>query len=163
MGTYTVILRHTPDHEDLITTTDSELFCRLVDRWVGQGGKDSLPNTSDDDIVEYILAKTTSRTVIKSRTFLVKVKTHGGDPLNEGSDDLAEVGHTLEREGENYRWKQRTTRLVFSYYDKNLNQWEKDTWSRTIRNAVRRGVSESLLEERLYRVVEERLYRVGTW
>jgi hypothetical protein len=43
----------------------------------------------------------------------------------------------------------RTTRLVFSYYDRISTQWGKDTWSRTIRNAARRGVAESLLEERL--------------
>ena len=37
MGAYSEILRHTPDHEDLITSTDSEVLCRLVVRWVGQG------------------------------------------------------------------------------------------------------------------------------
>ena len=47
MGAYTVILRRTPDHEDLLTTTDSEVLCRLVGRWVGQGGKASLANTAD--------------------------------------------------------------------------------------------------------------------
>ena len=39
MGAYAEILRHTPDHEDLLTTTDNEVFYRLVGRWVGQGGK----------------------------------------------------------------------------------------------------------------------------
>ncbi len=79
----------------------------------------------------------------------MKVKTHRGDPLNEGSDDLGEVGHTLEREGENYRSKQWTTRLVFSYYDRNSSQWKKDRWSRTIRNTAKRGVVESLLVDRM--------------
>ena len=73
MGAYTVILRHTPDHEDLITVTDSEVLCRLVDRWVGQGAKASLVNTSDVDILEYILTKVTTRITAKARTFLVKV------------------------------------------------------------------------------------------
>ena len=35
METYTTILRHTPDHEDLVTVTDSEVLCRVVGRWVG--------------------------------------------------------------------------------------------------------------------------------
>jgi hypothetical protein len=35
MGTYTAILRRTPDHEDLVTATDSEVFCRVVGRWMG--------------------------------------------------------------------------------------------------------------------------------
>ena len=92
---------------------------------------------------EYILVKMTTRITTEVRTFLVKVKSHRGDPLNEGADDLSEAGHTLEREGENCGWKQRTTRLVFSYYDRNSGQWEKDTWIRTIRNESRRGTVES--------------------
>ena len=56
----------------------------------------------------------------------------------------------LAKEGEGYRWKQRTTRLVFLYYDRISNQWKKGTWSRTIRNTVRRGAAESLIEERLH-------------
>ena len=79
----------------------------------------------------------------------MKVKTHRGESLNEGADDLAEVGRLLVKEGEGYRWKQRTTRLVFSYSDRISSQWKKDTWSRTIRNTARRGEVESLLEERL--------------
>ena len=53
----------------------------------GQGGKASLPNTADADILEYILVKLAARIVAKVRTFLVKVKTHRGEPLNEGADD----------------------------------------------------------------------------
>ena len=63
MGTYTAILRRTPSHEDLITATDSEVLCRLVGRWVGQGGKASLANTADADILAYILAKLAARIV----------------------------------------------------------------------------------------------------
>ena len=55
---------------------------------------------------------------MESRTFLVKVKTHRGEPLNEGSNDL-------------YR---------------NSVQWKKIIWTKTIRNPARRGVSESLLQ-----------------
>ena len=79
-------------HEDLVTATDSEVLCRVVGRWVGQGGKASLANTADADILEYILTKLAARIAAKSRTFLVKVKAHRGEPLNEGADDLAEAG-----------------------------------------------------------------------
>ncbi len=91
-GAYTEILRHTPDHEDLLTATDSRVLCRLVGRWVGQGGKASLANSTDTDILEYILMKVVVRITAKARTFLVKVKTHRGESLNEGADDLPEVG-----------------------------------------------------------------------
>ena len=102
MGAYAVILQHTPDHEDLITSTDNEVFCRLVDRWVGQGGKTSSANTSDADILEYILTKLVARIATKVRTFLVKVKEHRGEPLHEGADDLAEAGRSLAKEGEGH-------------------------------------------------------------
>jgi hypothetical protein len=82
MGPYSAILRRNPDHEDLVTATDSEMLCRVVGIWVGQGGNVSLDNTADADILEYILAKLTARISAKSRTFLVKVKAHRGEPLN---------------------------------------------------------------------------------
>ena len=104
MGAYTAILRRTPDNEDLVTATDSEVLCRVVGRWVGQGGKASLANTADADILEYILTKLAARIAAGSRTFLIKVKAHRGEPLNEGSDDLAEVVREIEKEGENSRW-----------------------------------------------------------
>ena len=80
MGAYSAILRRTPDHEDLLTTTDSEVLCRLVGRWVGQGGKTSLDNTTDTDILEYILVKLEARITVKVRTLLVKVKAHRDIP-----------------------------------------------------------------------------------
>jgi ribonuclease HI len=122
MGAYATILRRTPDHEDLVTATDSEVLCRVVDRWVGQGGKVSLANTADADILEYILTKLAARIVAKSRTFLVKVKAHRGEPLNEGADDLAEAGREIEKEGTNSRRQERTTRVVYPYFDRNLRQ-----------------------------------------
>jgi ribonuclease HI len=103
-GKYAAILRRTPDHEDLVMATDSEVLCRVVGRWVGQGGKASLANTADVDILEYILAKLAERIEAKSRTFLIKVKAHRGEPLNEGADDLTEAGREMEKEGENSRW-----------------------------------------------------------
>jgi ribonuclease HI len=149
MGAYTAILRRTPDHEDLVKATDSEVLCRVVGRWVGQGGRVSLANTADTDMLEYILTKLAERIVAKSRTFLIKVKAHRGEPLNEGSDDLVEADREIEKEEENSRWREQTTRVVYPYYDRNLGQWKKGTWTKTIRNAARRGVEESLMEERL--------------
>ena len=95
MGAYDTILRRTPDHEDLLTTTDSEVIYRLVGRWVGQGGKASLANTADANILEYILGKLVVRIAAKTRTFLVKVKEHRRESLNEGADDLVWCFRTM--------------------------------------------------------------------
>jgi hypothetical protein len=52
-------------------------------------------------------------------------------------------------EGESYQWKDRETRLVCSYDDRTPHHWKKGTWSKTIRNAARRGAAESLMEDRI--------------
>ena len=39
--------------------------------------------------------------------------------------------------------------MVYSYFDRRTRQWKKGTWTKTIRNAARRGAAESLVEERL--------------
>ena len=44
--------------------------------------------------------KLVARIVTKDRTFLVKVKAHRGESLNEGTDDLTEAGRTLAKEME---------------------------------------------------------------
>ena len=70
---------------------------------MGRGEKSSLANTADTDILEYILVKLAARIAVKSRTFLIKVKTHRGDLLNEGAVDLGETDREMEKEGENSR------------------------------------------------------------
>ena len=79
----------------------------------------------------------------------MKIKAHRGEPLNERADDLADEGKTLAKAGDSCQWTDRTTRVVYSYYDRSAHQWKKGTWSKTIRNTVRRGVTESLMEDRL--------------
>ncbi len=90
-----------------------------------------------------------ARIAANARTFLVKIKTHRDESLNERVDDLADDGKTLAKVGDSYQWTNRTTRLVYSYYDRATHQWKKGTWSKTIQNAGRRGVAESLMEDRL--------------
>ena len=42
--------------------------------------------------------KLAARIATKARTFLVKVKAHRGEPLNEGSDDLTKGGEGVQME-----------------------------------------------------------------
>ncbi len=63
----------------------------------------------------------------------MKIKAHRDEPLNERTDDLADEGKTLAKAGDRYQWTNRTTRLVYSYYDRAAHQWKKGTWSKTIR------------------------------
>ncbi len=121
----------------------------------GTRGKTSLTNTTDTDILEYIWTKVAARIVVKSRTFLVKVKVYRGEPLNEGADDLTETC-VMEKEGNNFMWKRRGTtscgkneQYVWCTHT-TIEIWDngkKDTWTKVIHNTTRRGVTESLLEE----------------
>ncbi len=49
------------------------------------------------------MTKLVTRITSKSRTFLVKVKSHRGEPQNEGTDDLTETGRVVGKEGDNFR------------------------------------------------------------
>ena len=44
-------------------------------------------------------------------TFLIKVKLHGGEPINERADTLAEKGREISED--NKRWDDRTDRMTF--------------------------------------------------
>ena len=56
-------------------------------------------------------------------TFLCKVKNHRGDPLNEATDDFADLGRTIWSrmdhtiDPEHAVWTTRSNRMVFSWID----------------------------------------------
>ncbi len=55
------------------------------------------------------------------------------------------MARSLDKNGEDFHgrisevfiWKDKRTRLVYSYYDMTSNPWKKDTWSKTVRNTGR--------------------------
>jgi ribonuclease HI len=121
LGGYAAILKRTPDTQDLVTATESEVLCRLVRRWIGQGDKASLSNTADADVLGFVIIKVRARIAAKARTFLVKIKAHRGEPLNERADDLADEGKTLAKAGESYQWKDRS--LMEDRIQQGANKW----------------------------------------
>ena len=67
----------------------------------GRSGWQSLShNTVDADILEYILRKLRSRIETGTRTFLIKVKVHRVETMNEKEDDLTDLGGILDKDGE---------------------------------------------------------------
>jgi hypothetical protein len=61
------------------------------------------------------------------------------------------MNHCTRNVSNGFHLFSRTTRLVYSYYDRTAHHWKQGTWSKTVRNAVRRGAAESLMEDRLQR------------
>jgi ribonuclease HI len=63
-----------------------------IKKWVGQGGKATLATAPDADILREIICLLTQRVRAGRATFLIKVKSHRGEPINERADTLAEEG-----------------------------------------------------------------------
>jgi hypothetical protein len=89
----------------------------------------------------------------KVRTFLMKVTSHRGEPVTERADDLVDEGRALTKNGKDYKWKDRTTRLVYSYFDMTSTLWGKRAWNKTIRNTVRKGKTIRNVARRIYKGV----------
>jgi hypothetical protein len=63
---------------------------------VGQGGKATLATAPDADILQEIVGLLTQRVRAGRATFLIKVKSHRGEPINERTaDTLAEKGREI--------------------------------------------------------------------
>ena len=66
-------------------------------------------------------------------TFLCKVKSHRGEPLNEAADDLTDLGRTIDPE--HAVWTTRSNRMVFSWIDEQ-KKTRTSTWNQGVRNGV---------------------------
>ena len=75
-----------------------------------EGGKATLETGPNASIMREVLCTLGTRIDAGSSTFLVKMKSHRGEPINEQADDLAEEG---QREPDDASiWTTRTERMV---------------------------------------------------
>ena len=65
---------------------------REINRWVGEGGRTFLALSANPDILRMVIGRLRMRITQGTTTFLCKVKSHRGEPLNEAVDDLADHG-----------------------------------------------------------------------
>ena len=99
--------------EDLTYFGDSPAAIKVVLQWVGEGAKTTLATAPDADILRRILEVLRVRIEAGAATFLIKIKAHRGEPMNEEADTLAEV--RKEKEKESAKWTERTQRLIFKW------------------------------------------------
>ena len=69
--------------EDAFLLCDNEAVLRVIKKWVGKGGKATLATAPDADILREIVCLLTQRVRAGRATFLIKVKSHRGEPINE--------------------------------------------------------------------------------
>ena len=93
------------------------------------------------DILWVIIEQLRKRTEGGMRTFLVKIKAHRGEPLNEQADTQA--GEASQLSDDHLKWIQRTDRLIYEWLDKDDNA-HTSAWSKAVRNAMRQGGAEFL-------------------
>jgi ribonuclease HI len=82
-------LQATPPEIDLLYLCDSDTTLDKVSRWIGSGPRTKLAGDANADIMKSIIECVKERVLRGARTFMVKVKAHRGEPLNERADTQA--------------------------------------------------------------------------
>jgi ribonuclease HI len=111
LGGVVLALQSAALSEDALLLCDNEAVLRVIRKWVGQGGKATLATAPDADILREIICLLKQRVRAGRATFLIKVKSHLGEPINDRADILAEEGRAMSDDDK--RWDDRTARMTF--------------------------------------------------
>jgi hypothetical protein len=132
-------------NDNLVVMVDNQSILRVINRWVDvEGDRTFLSLSANPDILWMIIGRLCMRIAQGTVTFLCKVKNHRGDPLNETTDDFADLGRTIwsrmDRtiDPEHAVWTTRSNRMVFSWID-GQKKARTSTWNQGVRNGVRLG------------------------
>jgi len=126
----------------LLLCDNAAVLC-AINKWVGQGGKATLATAPDADILREIVCLLTQRVRAGRATFLIKVKSLRGEPINEQPDNLAEEGREIS--DDNKRWDVRTDRMTFEVQKGNTTV--RSVWTNSVRNAFRKQAGWAKLQE----------------
>ena len=96
---------------DLLYLCDSEAALSRVSRWIGSGPRTTLAGDANADIVASIVERVRARVLQGACTFIVKVKAHRGEPLNEEANTQAEGERQLP--SEHRQWTTRTQTMKY--------------------------------------------------
>jgi ribonuclease HI len=129
--------------EDVLLLCDNAAVLCAIKKWVGQGGKATLTTAPDADILQEIVCLLTQRVRAGRATFLIKVKSHRREPINERADTLAEEGREISDDTK--RWDVRTDRMTFAMQKGNTTI--RSVWTNSVRNAFRRQAGWAKLQE----------------
>ena len=121
---------------------DNQLLLKVVQKWTGEGPKQTMANAPDKDVLREIIELLKMRVRnCRAAPFLVKVKLHRGEPVNELADSLAEAAREVGMEKKEW-YHDRTERMVFKW--KETDQERSSVWTAGVRNAIRKGVGSSV-------------------
>ena len=131
------VLEHTQTHKR--TCAHSNIYT--------QGGKTTLATAPDADILRYqstrdSLSADATRASRKSY-FLIKVKSHPGEPINDRADTLAEEGRGMPDDDK--LWDDRTDRMTFEVWRGDATV--SSVWTNSVRNAFLKQAGWAKLQE----------------
>jgi hypothetical protein len=129
--------------EDVLLLCDNAAVLCAIKKWVGQGGKATLATAPDADILGEIVGLLTQRVRAGRATFLIKVKSHQGEPITARADTLAEEGREIS--DDNKRWDDRTDRMTFTVQKRNTTA--RSAWTNSVSNAFRTQAGWAKLQE----------------
>jgi hypothetical protein len=133
---------------DLLYLCDSEAALHKVSRWIGSGPRTTLAGDANADIMTSIIERVRESALRGALTFLVKVKAHRGEHLNERADIQAENARQLPSECR--QWTTRTQRMTYECSDNDGVKYVT-AWSKAVRNAMVRGGAEFQRQKALNR------------
>ena len=134
LGGIVLALQSAALSEDALLLCDNEAVLCVIKEWVGQGGKATLATAPDADILREIVCLLTQRVRAGRATFLIKVKSHRGEPINERADILAEKGREISDDDK--RWDDRTDRMTLEV--RKGDTTVRSVWTNSVRNAFRK-------------------------
>jgi ribonuclease HI len=143
LGGVVLALQSAALSEDVLPLCDNAAVLCAIKKWVGQGGKATLATAPDADILRETVNLLTQRVRAGRATFLLKVKSHLGEPINERADILAEEGREIS--DDNKRWDDRTDRMTFEVQKGNTTV--RSVWTNSVRNAIRKQAGWAKLQE----------------
>ncbi len=108
--------------------------------WIGSGLRTTLAGNANADIVTSIVEGVRARVLQGACTFMVKVKAHRGEPLNENADTQAERARQLPPE--HRQWTTHTQTMTYEWRD-NDGVTHATAWSKVVRSTMLRGDAES--------------------
>jgi len=106
-------LKHLPVGQDALLLIDCQSVLTEIRKWIGEGCRPSLATVADSDILRSILPILHARIQAGAATFMLKVKAHRSEPLNESADDEAARGTQLP--ADEMKWNDRTARIMYSW------------------------------------------------
>jgi ribonuclease HI len=127
------VLQTTELSEDLLILSDCKTALTEIRKWIGEGLRPCMATTKDADILKAVVARLRQRIEMGAATWLIKIKAHRGEPLNENADDEASRGCRLPADEK--QWDMSTSRIMY-HWETAEGEERRAPWGQSVRQAI---------------------------